>query len=203
MPVLATNKKATFDYKIIETFEAGLVLFGHEVKAIKDGHVSLKGSYISFRYDIGKPELFLIGAHISKYRHAGGLENYNPIRERKILLKNKEINHLLGKKEENGLTLVPVKIYTSRSLIKMELALAEGKKKFDKRADLKKKDLDRQISTLMKRRLGQGDVGLSIARFLFKRAKRGEHPRKQAQKTNAKKSAAFTWLVPSFAPVVA
>ena len=153
MPVLATNKKATFDYKIIETFEAGLVLFGHEVKAVKDSHVSLKGAYISFRYLNGSPELFLIGAHISKYRHAGNLPDYNPIRERKILLRNREIQHLLGKKQENGLTLVPIKIYTKRSLIKMELALAEGKKKFDKRDDLKKKDLDRQISTLMKRGL--------------------------------------------------
>ena len=153
MPILASNKKANFDYKLLESFEAGLVLFGYEVKAVKDGHISLKGSYISFRYLNGKPELYLIGAHISKYRHAGNLPDYNPIRERKILLKNKEIKHLLGKKEENGLTLVPIKIYTKRSLIKMELALAEGKKKFDKRADLKKKDLDRQISTLMKRGL--------------------------------------------------
>lgn len=153
MPILATNKKANFDYKLLETLEAGLVLFGHEVKAIKDGHISLKGSYISFRYPSGRPELYLVGAHISKYRHAGNLPDYNPIRERKILLKAKEIKHLLGKKEENGLTLVPVKIYTKHSLIKMELALAEGKKKFDKREDLKKKDLDRQISTLMKQRL--------------------------------------------------
>ncbi len=153
MPTLATNKKASFDYKLLEILEAGLVLYGHEVKAVKDGHISLKGSYISFRYLNGVPELYLIGAHISKYRHAGNLPDYNPIRERKLLLKNREIKHLLGKKEENGLTLVPVKIYTKRSLIKMELALAEGKKKFDKRDDLKKKDLDRQISTLMKQRL--------------------------------------------------
>jgi len=153
MPILATNKKASFDYKLLETLEAGLVLCGHEVKAVKDGHISLKGSYISFRYLNGIPELYLIGAHISKYRHAGNLPDYNPTRERKLLLKNREIKHLLGKKEENGLTLVPVKIYTKRSLIKMELALAEGKKKFDKRDDLKKKDLDRQISTLMKQRL--------------------------------------------------
>jgi len=154
MPTLATNKKAHFDYKLIETFEAGLVLYGYEVKAVKDGHISLKGSYVSFRYTAtGSPELYLIGAHISKYRHAGNLPDYNPLRERKILLRNSEIKHLLGKKQENGLTLVPVKIYTKRSLIKMELALAEGKKKFDKRDDLKKKDLDRQISTLMKRGL--------------------------------------------------
>jgi SsrA-binding protein len=153
MPSLATNKKANFDYKLLETFEAGLVLHGYEVKAVKDGHVSLKGAYISFRYLNGSPELYLIGAHISKYRHAGNLPDYNPLRERKLLLRNSEIKHLLGKKQENGLTLVPVKIYTKRSLIKMEVALAEGKKKFDKRDDLKKKDLDRQISTLMKRGL--------------------------------------------------
>lgn len=153
MPVLATNKRANFDYKLLETFEAGLVLYGYEVKAVKDGHVSLKGSYISFRYLDNKPELYLIGTHISKYRHAGNLPDYNPLRERKILLKNKEIQHLLGKKQENGLTLVPVKIYTKHSLIKLEIALAEGKKKYDKRADLKKKDLDREISTLMKKRL--------------------------------------------------
>ena len=153
MPVLATNKRANFDYKLLETFEAGLVLYGYEVKAVKDGHVSLKGSYISFRYLDNKPELYLIGTHISKYRHTGNLSDYNPLRERKILLKNKEIQHLLGKKQENGLTLVPVKIYTKHSLIKLEIALAEGKKKYDKRADLKKKDLDREISTLMKKRL--------------------------------------------------
>ena len=153
MPVLATNKRANFDYKLLETLEAGLVLYGYEVKAIKDGHVGLKGSYISFRYLNNKPELYLIGAHISKYSHAGNLLDYNPLRERKILLKNKEIQHLLDKKQENGLTLVPVKIYTKHSLIKLEIALAEGKKKYDKRADIKKKDLDREISTLMKRRL--------------------------------------------------
>lgn len=153
MPILATNKKALFNYKFLETIEAGLVLFGHEVKAIKSGHVSLKGSYFSFRYHNGQPEVYLIASHVSKYKHAGNLEDYNPERERKVLLKKKEVLRLLNKKEEDGLTLVPVKIYTKHSLIKVELALAQGKKKYDKRADLKKRDLDRQISTLMKRRL--------------------------------------------------
>ncbi len=153
MPILATNKKALFDYKFLETIEAGLVLFGHEVKSIKSGHVSLKGSYFSFRYNNGQPEIYLIGSHVSKYKQAGHLDDYNPDRERKVLLKKKEIIRLLNKKEDGGLTLVPVKIYTKHSLIKIELALAQGKKQYDKRADLKKRDLDRQISTLMKRRL--------------------------------------------------
>jgi SsrA-binding protein len=152
MPVLATNKRANFDYKLLETFEAGIMLLGHEVKAIKDGHVSLKGAYVSVRYHEGHPELFLIGAHISRYRHAGELPDYEPTRERQLLLKRQEIRHLLGKKQEKGLTLIPIKIYTKHSFIKLELALAEGKKKYDKREDIKRKDLDRQLSTLMKRR---------------------------------------------------
>lgn len=149
MPILAKNKRASFDYKILQTFEAGLMLLGHEVKSIKAGHISLKGSYVSFRGD----GLYLIGAHVSKYKQAGTMDDYNATRERKILLKKKEIKYLLGKKQEGGLTLVPVKIYTKRSLIKIELALAEGKKKYDKREDLKKKDIDRDLRTLTKRSL--------------------------------------------------
>jgi len=147
MPILAKNKRASFDYKLLETFEAGLMLLGPEVKSIKAGHVSLKGSYVSFR----DKALYLIGAHVSAYKQAGTQDDYNATRERKILLKKQEIKHLLGKKHEGGLTLVPVKIYTKRSLIKIELALAEGKKKYDKREDLKKKDIDRDLRTLTKR----------------------------------------------------
>ena len=147
MPIVAKNKRAFFDYKILENFEAGLMLLGHEVKSIKAGHISLKGSYVSFRGE----ELYLIGAHVTKYKQAGTMLDYNATRERKILLKKKEINHLIGKKKEGSLTLVPLKIYTKSSLIKIELALAEGKKKYDKREDLKKKDIDRDMRTLTKR----------------------------------------------------
>ena len=152
MPVLATNKRAGFDYKLKETFEAGLVLTGNEVKAIKEGHVSLKGAYITIRYQKGHPEVLLIGAHVSRYRHGGEQPDYEPIRERQLLLKSQEIRHLLGKKQENGLTLVPIKIYTKHSFIKLELALAEGKKKYDKREDIKRRELDRQLGALMKKR---------------------------------------------------
>lgn len=154
MPTLALNKKANFDYNLLETFEAGLVLLGHETKAVKDGHVSLIGSYVSARLSkINQTELFLVGAHISKYRHAGNLEDYNPLRERKLLLKKKEISYLLGKKQVSGLTLIPLKIYTKRSFVKVEIALAQGKKKYDKREDLKKRDLDRQLKTLTKKEI--------------------------------------------------
>ncbi len=152
MPILATNKKANFDYELQEAFEAGLMLLGHEVKAIKNGHVSLKGAYISFRYHNGKAEPYLIGAHISKYQQAGHLlDDYNVLRERKILLNKKEINYLIGKKQEGNLTLVPVKIYTKHSLVKIAIALGEGKKKYDKREDLKKKAIERDLRTLTKR----------------------------------------------------
>lgn len=152
MPILAKNKRASFDYKLLDSFEAGLMLLGHEVKSVKNGHVSLKGAYISFRYKDGKAEPYLIGAHISKYKQAGRLlDDYNVIRERKILLNKKEINYLLGKKQEGNLTLVPVKIYTKRSLIKIEIALGEGKKKYDKREDLKKKAIERDLRTLTKK----------------------------------------------------
>lgn len=152
MPVLATNKKANFDYNFLETYEAGLVLLGHEVKAIKDGHVSLKESYISLREKQGKVGLCLVGAHISPYRYAGALIGYNPTRERQLLLRQSEINRLAGKLQAGGLTLVPVKLYTKHSLIKIELALAQGKRQFDKREALKRRDIDRQIRTALKQR---------------------------------------------------
>jgi SsrA-binding protein len=152
MPILATNKRASFDYKLHDVVEAGLMLLGHEVKSVKNGHVSLKGSYISFRYHNGIPEPYLIAAHISKYKQAGHLlDDYDVLRERKILLNKKEINYLLGKKNEGNLTLVPVKIYTKSSLVKIAIALGEGKKKYDKREDLKKKAIERDLRTLTKR----------------------------------------------------
>ncbi len=152
MPVLATNKRASFDYHFLETYEAGLVLLGHEVKAIKDGHVSLKEAYVSLREDKGRQSLFLLGAHISRYLYAGALEDYQPTRPRQLLLRQEELNRLIGKLNSGGLTLVPVKLYTKHSLIKVELALAQGKHKFDKREALKRRDIDRQIKTALKQR---------------------------------------------------
>ncbi len=154
MPVLATNKKANFDYKILEKYEAGLELLGHEVKSIKTGHVSLKGSFVVLKRSkkLNKlPEAYLINAHVPLYKFAGTIKNYDPYRSRKLLLKKSEIIRLLGKKKAEGLTLVPIKLYTKRSLIKLEFGLGKGKKKFDKREDIKKKDLERKVRTLTKR----------------------------------------------------
>ncbi len=152
MPTLAINKKAKFDYEILDTHEAGLVLYGHEVKAIKAGQASLKGSYISIRTKDGKTELYLINCQVSKYKQAGTLVDYNQTRERKLLLNRSEINHLLGKTGEQGLTLIPLKIYTKHSFLKLEFAVARGKKKYDKRESIKKREVDRRLRSLTKRK---------------------------------------------------
>jgi SsrA-binding protein len=153
MPILAKNKRANFDYHLLEKYEAGLVLFGQEVKSAKAGQANLSGSYIIWKKEKKEPELYLIKAQISPYRLAGKLLDYNPQRDRKLLLTKKELNQLIGKTQTAGLTLIPVKMYTKRGLIKLELALAKGKKKYDKREDLKKKELDRQTRTLTKKQL--------------------------------------------------
>jgi SsrA-binding protein len=178
MPVLAVNKRANFDYEIKEKFEAGIVLLGHEVKSVKTGHLNLKGSYVTLRLRSGQalrqapsreagrqggpqktkkslPELYLINAHISLYKHAGNVTNFNPTRERKLLVKKKEIRHLIGKKQEQGLTLVPIKMYTKRSLIKLEFGIGRGKKKIDKREDIKKKDVMKKLRTLTKQKFSK------------------------------------------------
>lgn len=152
MGVLATNKRAYLDFEILETYEAGLVLRGHEVKAVKGGQVKLKGSYINIYYNKkGKPELYLVGAHISQYKYAGDIKDYDPARPRKLLMQKKQVSRLLGKKQEKGLTLIPLKVYTKRSLIKLEFALARGRRKVDKREVIKKREEERKIRTLTKR----------------------------------------------------
>jgi SsrA-binding protein len=154
MKVLAENKKVFFNYHVLEKFEAGLVLLGHEVKSVKLGQMNLKASYISFHKNKKKSfEAYLVNSYIPLYKPAGQQDDYDPERERKILLKRKEIDYLMGRKEEQGLTLVPVKVYTSSSLVKIEIALVKGKKLFDKREDSKKRDLDKKIRTLTKKKL--------------------------------------------------
>lgn len=151
MPVLAINKKARFDYEFLNTFEAGIVLTGAEVKSAKLGQVNLKGSYISVgTVGHGLPEVRLINTHISPYKYAGEQKDYDPTRSRKLLLNKKEIETLVGKQKEKGLTLVPIKLYTKGSLIKLEFAVARGKKQYDKREDKKKKDIDRDVKRELK-----------------------------------------------------
>jgi len=151
MPRLAQNKKANFDYELLEKYEAGLVLLGHEVKAVRAGQVSLKGSFISLRTKSGKTELYLVGCQISPYKQAGPLPEYNQTRERKLLLKGEEISRLLGRKQTEGLTLIPLQIYTKHSFLKLEFAVARGKKKYDKREAIKKREVDRNLRSLTKR----------------------------------------------------
>lgn len=134
-----SNPKAGFDYEILETIEAGLVLEGHEVKSIKTGKVSIKGSYVK----IVNGELFLIGATISPYQPANTPKDYDPQRSRKLLISKKEISALIGTSHAHGLTLVPLKIYDKRGRLKLLVGIARGKKKYDKRESIKRKDVQR------------------------------------------------------------
>ncbi len=141
---LAENRRAYYDYQILESYEAGLVLRGYEVKAIKTGHVSLKGSYVVIK----NGQVYLINAVIPPYQPANTPDNYDPERSRKLLLKQSEINSLLGKSKQKGLTLVPLRLYTKRGKIKIEFALSRGKRKTDKRELIKKREVEREIKRL-------------------------------------------------------
>ena len=141
MNLYAENKKAYFDYEIIEKYEAGLVLIGQEVKSIKTGHISLSGSYVV----ISQNEPYLIGAKIPPYQPKNAPENYNPEQSRKLLLNKKEIDYLAGKANAKGFSLIPLKVYEKGGRIKIEFALARGKKKYDKKEKIKKRDIERDI----------------------------------------------------------
>lgn len=135
----ASNPKANFDYEILETIEVGLVLEGHEVKAIKTGKASIKGSYVK----ILNGEPYLIGAIISPYQAANTPKDYDPQRSRKLLLSKKQISALIGTSHAHGLTLVPLKIYDKKGRLKLLVGIARGKKKYDKRESIKRKDTQR------------------------------------------------------------
>jgi len=139
MSEYANNPKAGFDYEILETIEAGIVLEGHEVKSIKTGKVSIKGSYVK----IINNEAFLISATISPYQPANTPKDYNPQRSRKLLLSKKEISNLIGNSQSQRTTLVPLKLYGKKGYIKLLVGIARGKKKYDKRETIKKKDVAR------------------------------------------------------------
>ncbi|MFZ5391194.1 MAG: SsrA-binding protein SmpB [Patescibacteria group bacterium] len=148
MPHLADNKKAWHDYQILEKFEAGLVLEGAEVKSIKAGRVNLQGAYIIPK----QGELWITGMNVAAYPPAKGwLVGYDPIRDRKLLLKSKELNYLLGKQSTKGLTVVPISVYTRHGFVKLEIAVARGKTRYDKRSSLKKKETDRELRRSLKK----------------------------------------------------
>ena len=146
MVTFAENRKARFDYEILETFEAGLVLSGPEVKSIKNGRMNLAGCYIN----IHDGELYLIGASIAPYQPKNQPADYDPARSRKLLLHKKEIMSLLGKIQQKGLTLVPLKVYNKGRRIKLEFAIVRGKKKYDKRAVISKRESKRNIERSLK-----------------------------------------------------
>ncbi len=138
--LICQNKKAFHNYFIEETYQAGISLLGSEVKSLREGKVNLGDSY----GDIKRSEVFLVDAHISPYPQANRL-NHNPLRTRKLLLHKKEIKRLIGKVEQRGFTLIPVKLYFVDGKVKVDLALAKGKKLFDKRETLKKKTMEREM----------------------------------------------------------
>lgn len=140
MKIITTNKKAYYDWEILETFEVGIVLVGKEIKAIRAGKVSLQGSFARVSWENKNkknPEIFLYNAHIENLDH--------PTRTRKLLLKRQEIDRLIGKVQEKKLSLIPLKLYLKRGLAKIELALARGKTQYDKRQRLKEKHRKRTM----------------------------------------------------------
>ena len=146
MNVLCNNKKSSFKYSFIKKIEAGLVLSGWEVKSLKDGNGQISESYIS----ITKDEIFLCNAHIKIVNIKNNSSNQNPTSRRKLLLNRKEINMLQGQVSQKGLAIVPIRLYSKKGIIKIEIALAKGKKLFDKRQDQKNKDWKRQKDRLSK-----------------------------------------------------
>lgn len=146
--LLASNKKARHDYFIEEVYEAGLALTGTEIKSVRQGRLNLKESYAK----IQGGEIFIYNMHISPYEQ-GNRYNVDPLRERKLLLHKQEIRKLIGYTTQKGLTLVPLQVYLNdRGLVKMEIAVARGKKLYDKREDMAKKDAGRRMERMMKNR---------------------------------------------------
>ncbi|TSC56151.1 MAG: tmRNA-binding protein SmpB [Parcubacteria group bacterium Greene0714_21] len=142
MKQLAENRKAYFNYEILGKFQAGLVLTGPEVKSVRLGRMQIAGSFCRFQGE----ELFLSGVTIPPYQPKNTKPNYDPARPRKLLLQKKELNYLFGKVKERGLTLLPLKVYTTNAgKIKIEIALAKGRKKWDKREAIRKREIAREI----------------------------------------------------------
>ena len=138
--VIATNRKANFLYEIISRYEAGIILTGTEVKSLRDAKVNLQDSYAKFI----KEELWLLNCHINEYKF-GNINNHEPLRTRKLLLNKRELRKIKNSLEEKGLTFIPIKIYFKGSIAKVEMAVAKGKKLFDKRETIKKRETERKL----------------------------------------------------------
>ena len=146
MKIFATNKRAYFDYEILETLEAGMELFGFEVKSVKTGHINLAGSYVVIKNN----EAWLLNASIPPYQPANTFVSYDPMRTRKLLLHTYELRELIGKSSQKGLTLVPLRVYTKNNRVKIEIGLARHKKKQDKRETIKTRESQREIERTVK-----------------------------------------------------
>ena len=142
---LALNKRARFDYDWLEIYEAGMALTGAETKSAKDGHLQLKGAFGS----MSDSEATLKNAYIAPYKPAHLGESYDPNRDRKLLLHRRELKRLIGKQREAGLTLIPTRVYLRGRYVKVEIALARGKKQYEKKQAIKKRELDREVRTRM------------------------------------------------------
>nr|MDD3720062.1 SsrA-binding protein SmpB [Candidatus Gracilibacteria bacterium] len=145
--IISKNKKAYFDYEILENFEAGIELKGYEVKAIRAGNINLKGAYVSFLSN----EAVVKGMHIGFLKNIAAQKLLEPTRDRKIFLHRKIINYLSGKIKESGLTVIPLEIYTSGNLIKLKVGLVKGRKKYDKKQLLKERTIDKEAKIMMKK----------------------------------------------------
>jgi len=149
MKIVASNKKAYFNYEIIESLEAGISLLGSEVKSIREGRVSLKDSYAEIR----NGEVFLLHMQISPYEQAS-IFNHDPLREKKLLLHRQQIKRLIGKIREKSYTLVPTKVmFNEKGRVKVEISLAKGKRAYEKKRAIKERELDREVRAALKKRL--------------------------------------------------
>ncbi len=148
MAIYASNEKARFDYEILETLEAGMVLTGQEVKSVKRGSASIKGAYVKILGGEG----WLLGATIPPYQAGNVPPDFDSRKNRKLLLKKSEIKHLIGKTQQKGLTLIPLRVYAKNGKIKLEFGLARGKKMADKRELIRKREIEREIERELKSR---------------------------------------------------
>ena len=148
MKIIASNKKAYFNYEIVESLEAGIALLGSEVKSLREGRVSLKDSFA----EIKNGEVFLLHMHISPYEQAN-IFNHDPLRDKKLLLHRQQIKRLIGKIREKGYTLIPTKVMLNdKGKVKVEISLAKGKRTYEKRRAIKERDVEREVRAELKRR---------------------------------------------------
>ncbi len=146
MKSLAYNRRATFDYEVLDHFEAGLELLGTEVKSVRAGHMSLRGAFVTIHHS----QAYLTNATIPPWQPSNTPETYDPVRPRRLLLKKAELGQLMDTRKAGGLTIIPIRVYNKGPHLKLQIALAKGKKKFDKKQDKKERDIERDVDRLLR-----------------------------------------------------